>query len=163
MKAAARVFAKFIRLYFNTGEKITFITIFGSFLLYCEDPWKTFPRVSGYPVERKPCLCIYCVSYCTMFGFHKIKMITIFIFCHLQLVFPRNFQHGSTGLEETTGEINFNYTNIKIIKSGWTSDRFDESLDCFSIFTSCQQIKFQIMFSNRITTFKQIITLHSKT
>lgn len=68
-----------------------------------------------------------------------------------------------SGLEETAGERNFNYANIKIIKGGCIPDRSDESSDCFSIFTACHQIKFQIIFSKRITTFKQIITLHSKT
>lgn len=36
--------------------------------------------------------------------------------------------------------------------------KFDESSDCFSIFTVCHQIKFQITFSKGIKTFKQIIT-----
>lgn len=88
---------------------------------------------------------------------------TILVFCPCHPVFPRSLQHGFTRLEEAAGERSFNYANMKIINRGCIPDRFDESSDCFSIFTACHQIKLQIIFSKRITTFKQIITLHNKT
>lgn len=98
-----------------------------------------------------------------LFGFHKIKITkTIFISFPLHPVFPRIFHHDFIGLEKTAGERGFNYANIKIIKRR-VHTRFDESSASFSIFTACHQIKFQIIFSKRITTFKQIITLCSKT
>ena len=98
-----------------------------------------------------------------LFDFYKIKITTSLIFCCVHLVFLRNFHCDFRRLGETVGEVSFNYENIKNIKGGCIPDTFYENSHCFSIFTTCHQIKFQIIFSKKITTFKQIITLLSKT
>lgn len=69
--------------------------------------------------------------------------------------FQENFFMISLDLRKQQGKESFYYANIKIIKVGeHTPDRFNESSASFSIFTACNQIKFQIIFSKRITTFK---------
>lgn len=102
-------------------------------------------------------MCLLCV----MLHNYLVSIIKIIILIYLlsNLCFQETF----TELEETAGERSFNYANMKFIKGSAFQGRFDKSSGCFSIFTAWYQIKFQLIFSKRITTFKQIITLHSKT
>lgn len=130
-------------LYFYTVEKLTFITILGSFSLCCEGPWKTFLKASGYPVTACMCLLYYHIA--KLFGFHNINITaTILISSPCHPVFPRSLQCGFTGLEEAAGGKSFNYANMKIIKGGAYQIDLMKALTAFQYLLLVTKLNFRL-------------------